>query len=203
MCVAPSSDLSSTYAKTYRIPLHGSEEPLYIGEYAFVTNNTFLNPVLREQPSRARVRSKSCDTALALQRESVKKGWTTVMLHSVSCRRPPEQLFDVFFRLGFTHNHMDYVYFPMREKGRRLTGTGYMFINFVTPELAVDFVQALNADGLRARSSSESSKAIFCSFADTQGFSLCVEQFLMSKGKGLRNPAWLRHGEEWAPLFRE
>lgn len=172
-----------------------------IGEYAFVTQNTFLTAV-RIERTPTRKRSRSCDTAAQAKLHAVRKGHTTIMLHSVSCRRPPELLFDLFARLGFTHEEMDYVYFPMREKGRRLTGTGYMFINFCTPELASDFLQALNADGLRPRTKTECSKAIFCSYADIQGCEACVQQFLQSKGKGLRNPAWLRDGDSWTPLFR-
>jgi len=129
------------------------------------------------------------------QLSQVGTGYTTVMLHKVHSRRSPKFLFDKFAELGFTQDCIDYAYQPMREKGGRLTGTGYMFLNWNTAELAAEFCEAVRVHKVLNCDSPSCSQAVFCTIADKQG----IEASIANTGSGLRS-AWVRRGVVWARI---
>lgn len=95
---------------------------------------------------------------------------------------------------------MDYVYIPMREKHGYHNGTGYMFVNLNTAELAASFCEVVNGCNLTCTTSP---KAPLCSPALVQGVDANIDQFMRGTGLGLCNPVWVRRGAEWSPLYRD
>jgi len=99
---------------------------------------------------------------------------TTLILHGLPSRKKLTDIVPILEALGFGPHCFDYLYLPCRSSrdrdgaGRdRDTNLGYLFINFVSPALALAFSRAVHRHPLGREV--DACDKVFCGAAKTQG----------------------------------